>query len=43
MNWCNLIDYDKDGEKKVFAAALYRFGEMSLCRSFGLCQNLERS
>jgi thymidylate synthase ThyX len=29
QNWCGLIDYDKDGEKKVLAAALYRFGEMS--------------
>jgi thymidylate synthase ThyX len=28
-SWCELIDYDKDGEKKVLAAALYRFGEMS--------------
>ncbi|MBI1794317.1 MAG: FAD-dependent thymidylate synthase [Chloroflexi bacterium] len=27
--WCTLIDYDKDGEKKILAAALYRFGEMS--------------
>jgi thymidylate synthase ThyX len=27
-NWCNLIDYDKDGEKKILAAALYRFDEM---------------
>ncbi len=27
--WCHLIDYDKDGEKKVLAAVLYRFGEMS--------------
>jgi thymidylate synthase ThyX len=29
QTWCGLIDYDKDGEKKVLAAALYRFGEMS--------------
>lgn len=28
-NWCSLIEYDKDGEDKVLAAALYRFGEMS--------------
>jgi len=28
-NWCTLIDYDKDGEKKILAAALYRFGEMT--------------
>ncbi|MCE9644389.1 MAG: FAD-dependent thymidylate synthase [Chloroflexi bacterium] len=27
--WCTLIDYDRDGEKKVMAAALYRYGEMS--------------
>lgn len=27
--WCSLIEYDKDGENKVLAAALYRFGEMS--------------
>ena len=26
--WCSLVDYDKDGETKVLAAALYRFGEM---------------
>jgi thymidylate synthase ThyX len=29
QDWCGLIDYDKDGETKVLAAALYRFGEMS--------------
>ena len=28
-NWCQLIDYDKNDEDKVLAAALYRFGEMS--------------
>jgi thymidylate synthase ThyX len=28
-NWCSLIDYDKDGENRVLAAALYRFGEMA--------------
>jgi thymidylate synthase ThyX len=27
-DWCNLVDYDKDSETKVLAAALYRFGEM---------------
>ena len=25
---CNLVDYDKDGENKVLAAAMYRFGNM---------------
>ncbi len=28
-NWCSLIDYDQNGENKVFASALYRFGEMA--------------
>src|SRR5690606_36402814 len=28
-NWCSLIEYDKEGENKVLAAALYHFGEMS--------------
>jgi thymidylate synthase ThyX len=27
-DWCMLMDCDKDGENKVLAAALYRFGEM---------------
>ena len=27
--WVTLIDYDRDGEKKILAATLYRFGEMS--------------
>lgn len=26
--WCTLIDYDKDGEDKILAAALYRFDEI---------------
>lgn len=29
QEWCTLVDYDRDGEKKVLAAALYRFGEIS--------------
>jgi thymidylate synthase ThyX len=32
-DWCQLIDYDPEGELKVLAAALYRFGEMSLERA----------
>ncbi|MEB2333158.1 MAG: FAD-dependent thymidylate synthase [Anaerolineaceae bacterium] len=28
-DWCMLIDYDNNGENKIFAAALYRFGEMA--------------
>jgi len=29
LGWCDLIDYDKDGEDKILAAAIYRFGEMA--------------
>jgi thymidylate synthase ThyX len=28
-DWCKLIDFDLDGENKVLAATLFRFGEMS--------------
>lgn len=28
-DWCTLIDFDPEGEMKVLAAVLYRFGEMS--------------
>lgn len=28
-DWCRLIGYDEDGETKVLAAGLYRFGEMA--------------
>ena len=38
--WCSLIDYDPDGEKKVLAAALYRFGEMSFADSLVYVKNL---
>jgi thymidylate synthase ThyX len=31
--WCTLIAYDKEGERKVLAAVLYRFGEMSYADS----------
>jgi thymidylate synthase ThyX len=28
-DWCLLVDYDHNGEDKILAAALYRFGEMT--------------
>ena len=28
-DWCSLINFDNDGENKVLAAVLYRFGEMA--------------
>jgi thymidylate synthase ThyX len=28
-DWCELVDYDRDGEQRILASLLYRFGEMS--------------
>jgi thymidylate synthase ThyX len=38
--WCNLVDYDRDGEKKVLAAVLYRFGEMSYADALAYVESL---
>jgi thymidylate synthase ThyX len=32
-DWCKLIDFDPDGENKVLAAALFRFGGLSFTRA----------
>jgi len=32
-DWCTLIDFDPEGETKVLAAALFRFGEMPYARA----------
>ncbi len=42
-DWCTLIDYDKDGEKKVLAAALYRFGEMAFADALAYVQSLNEN
>jgi len=39
-DWCMLVDYDKDGENKVLAAALYRFGEMAYVDALAYVKNL---
>ena len=40
QNWCDLIDYDKDGEKKILAATLYRFNEMSFTNALAYVEAL---
>lgn len=40
QNWCDLIDYDKDGEKKILAATLYRFNEMSFTNALAYIESL---
>ena len=39
-NWCSLIDYDQNGENKVLAAALYRFGEMTYADALSHVESL---
>jgi len=38
--WCRLVDYDKDGENKVLAAVLYRFGEMNYTNALAFIESL---
>ncbi|HET9589819.1 MAG TPA: FAD-dependent thymidylate synthase [Anaerolineales bacterium] len=38
--WCSLIDYDRDAEDKVLAAALYRFGAMSFAGALAHVRSL---
>lgn len=40
QNWCGLIDYDEDGEKKVLAATLYRFDEISYTDALAYVESL---
>jgi thymidylate synthase ThyX len=42
-DWCTLIGYDKDGEKKTLAAALYRFGEMSYTAALTYVKSLKKA
>ena len=41
-DWCTLIDYDKDGEKKILAAALYRFNEMPFADALAHVKSLKK-
>jgi thymidylate synthase ThyX len=38
--WCSLIDYDKNGENKVLAAALYRFSESAYADALSHVESL---
>ncbi|MBI2331857.1 MAG: FAD-dependent thymidylate synthase [Chloroflexi bacterium] len=41
-DWCSLIDYDKDGEKKILAAALYRFDEIPYADALPYVKSLKK-
>jgi len=38
--WCTLVDYTHDGEEKVLAAALYRYGEKSFVEAQAYVRSL---
>ena len=42
-DWCALIDYDKDGEDKILAAALYRFDEIPFANALTYVKALGQS
>lgn len=42
-DWCSLIDYDEDGETKVLAATLYRFGQMTFDNALAYVKSLNES
>jgi hypothetical protein len=41
-DWCRLVDYDKNGEDKILAAALYRFGNISFAEALEKVHSGER-
>jgi thymidylate synthase ThyX len=42
LDWCSLVDYDKDGEKKILAAVLYRFKEMPFANALAYVKSLKK-
>jgi thymidylate synthase ThyX len=41
QDWCSLIDYDKDGEKKILAAVLFRVGGLSYVNTLAYVETLD--
>jgi thymidylate synthase ThyX len=42
-DWCRLIDWDREGELKILAAALYRQGEMSFAQALDHVKSLKEA
>jgi len=40
-NWCELVEFDAQGEERILAAALYRFGEMSYSQALGWIRSIK--
>ena len=43
QSWCNLIDFDNDGENKILAAALYRFNEIPFADALTYIKSLKEN
>jgi thymidylate synthase ThyX len=43
QDFCILVDYDKDGEKKILAAALYRVGEITFADALAHIKSLDKA
>ena len=41
-DWCSLIDYEKDGDKNILAAALYRFDEIPYVDALAYIKSLKK-
>ena len=42
-DFCQLVDYDHEGEKKILAAVLYRFDEMTYAEAFAHVKSLNKA
>jgi thymidylate synthase ThyX len=40
--WCVLVDYDPDGEERVLASALYRFGNLSYSEALAVVKSTSK-
>ncbi|MCE7918579.1 MAG: FAD-dependent thymidylate synthase [Chloroflexi bacterium CFX1] len=42
-DWCSLIDYDREGEDKILAAAIYRFDEIPYANALAYVKSLKEN
>jgi thymidylate synthase ThyX len=42
-DWCSLIDYTRDGEDEILAAALYRFDEIPFANALAYVKSLKKN
>jgi thymidylate synthase ThyX len=43
QDFCSLVDYDHDGEQKILAAVLYRFGDLPYADAFAHVKSLKKA